>query len=310
MQERYAMSSDNASSTVTYTSVSFDSNGPSSWGIPLVNADEILDMDPYEEVAQQGQAYSLSPTYVPDPMELDEHVPVYVPEPEHPEYHAPSDDDIQVEDQPYADDASLTAESPGYIADSNSMEEDTDADSIDYPDKPEDGKEDDDEDPKEDPSEEHEPEDDDDDDDTDDEDERVKPLRVRALVMTIGLNLPKQILEAQTEALKPENLTAEDVGGMLRQDLTKERLKPHADGTLCLNNRSWLPCYGDLRTLVMHESHKSKYSIHSGSDKMYQDLKQLYWWPNMKANIATYVRKCLTCAKVKADHPKPSGLLV
>ncbi|GJV59292.1 putative reverse transcriptase domain-containing protein [Tanacetum coccineum] len=67
--------------------------------------------------------------------------------------------------------------------------------------------------------------------------ERVKPLRVRALVMTIGLNLPKQILEAQTEALKPKNLTAEDVGGMLRQDLTKERLKPRADGTLCLNNR-------------------------------------------------------------------------
>ncbi|GJZ29220.1 putative reverse transcriptase domain-containing protein [Tanacetum coccineum] len=119
--------------------------------------------------------------------------------------------------------------------------------------------------------------------------ERVKPLRVRALVMTIGLNLPKRILEAQIEALKPENLTAEDVGGMLRQDLTKERLKPRADGTLCLNNRSWLPCYGDLRTLVMHESHKSKYSIHPGSDKMYQDLKQLYWWPNMKANIATYI---------------------
>ncbi|GJQ96852.1 putative reverse transcriptase domain-containing protein [Tanacetum coccineum] len=97
--------------------------------------------------------------------------------------------------------------------------------------------------------------------------ERVKPLRVRALVMTIGLNLPKQILEAQTEALKPENLTAEDVGGMLRQDLTKERLKPRADETLCLNNRSWLPCYGDLRTLVMHESHKSKYSIHSKHQK-------------------------------------------
>ncbi|GKD76864.1 putative reverse transcriptase domain-containing protein, partial [Tanacetum coccineum] len=140
--------------------------------------------------------------------------------------------------------------------------------------------------------------------------ERSKPLRVRALVMTIGLNLPKQILEAQTEALKPENLTAEDVGGMLRQDLTKERLKPRADGTLCLDNRSWLPCYGDLRTLVMHESHKSKYSIHPGSDKMYQDLKQMYWWPNMKANIATYVSKCLTCAKVKAEHQKPFGLLV
>ncbi|GJT88972.1 putative reverse transcriptase domain-containing protein [Tanacetum coccineum] len=128
--------------------------------------------------------------------------------------------------------------------------------------------------------------------------------------MTIGLNLPKQILEAQTEALKPENLTAEDVGGMLRQDLTKEKLEPRADGTLCLNNRSWLPRYGDLRTLIMHESHKSKYSIHPGSDKMYQDLKQLYWWPNMKEDIATYVSKCLTCSKVKVKLQKPSGLLV
>ncbi|GJS86394.1 putative reverse transcriptase domain-containing protein [Tanacetum coccineum] len=60
----------------------------------------------------------------------------------------------------------------------------------------------------------------------------------------------------------------------------------------------------------MHESHKSKYSIHPGLDKMYQDLKKLYWWPNMKAEIATYVSKCLTCAKVKAEYQKPSGLLV
>ncbi|GKF06871.1 hypothetical protein Tco_0037539, partial [Tanacetum coccineum] len=82
---------------------------------------------------------------------------------EHPEYHAPSDDDIQVEDQPSADDASPTAESPRYNADSDSMEEDTDEDSIDYPDEPEDGEEDDDEDPEEDPSEEHEPKDDDED---------------------------------------------------------------------------------------------------------------------------------------------------
>ncbi|GKA03136.1 putative reverse transcriptase domain-containing protein [Tanacetum coccineum] len=140
--------------------------------------------------------------------------------------------------------------------------------------------------------------------------ERSKPLRVRALVMTIGLDLPKQILNAQTEAQKPENLKNEDVGGMIRKDLTKERLEPRADGTLCLNGRSWLPCYGDLRTVIMHESHKSKYSVHPGSDKMYQDMKKLYWWPNMKADIATYVSKCLTCAKVKAEHQRPSGLLV
>nr|GFB17144.1 putative reverse transcriptase domain-containing protein [Tanacetum cinerariifolium] len=70
-----------------------------------------------------------------------------------------------------------------------------------------------------------------------------RPLRVRALVMTIGLNLLKEILEAQTEALKPENLNDKDVGGMLRKDLPKEKLEPHADETLCLNNRS---CIGSL----------------------------------------------------------------
>ncbi|GJW79183.1 putative reverse transcriptase domain-containing protein [Tanacetum coccineum] len=140
--------------------------------------------------------------------------------------------------------------------------------------------------------------------------EWIKPLRVRALVMTIGLDIPKRILEAQIEALKPENLENEDVGGVIRKDIPKEKLEPRADRTLCLHGRSWLPCYGDLRSMIMHESHKSKYSIHPGSKKMYQDMKKLYWWPNMKADIATYVSKCLTCARVKAEHQRPSGLIV
>nr|GEX13229.1 hypothetical protein [Tanacetum cinerariifolium] len=78
--------------------------------------------------------------------------------------------------------------------------------------------------------------------------ERIKPLRVRALVMNIGLNLPKQILEAQIEPQKQKNFKNEDVGGMIRKDISKEKLEPRADGTLCLNGKSWLPCYGDLRT--------------------------------------------------------------
>ncbi|GJY82783.1 putative reverse transcriptase domain-containing protein [Tanacetum coccineum] len=147
--------------------------------------------------------------------------------------------------------------------------------------------------------------------------EREPPLRVRALVMTISLDLPKQILNAQTEARKPENIKKEDVGGMLIENakfpeaIREQKLEPRMNGTLS-SRHSWLPCYGDLRTVIMHESHKSKYSIHPGSDKMYmyQDMKKLYWWPNMKADIATYVSKCLTCAKVKAEHQRPSGLLV
>nr|GEZ42117.1 putative reverse transcriptase domain-containing protein [Tanacetum cinerariifolium] len=125
-----------------------------------------------------------------------------------------------------------------------------------------------------------------------------------------------QILNAQTDARKPESIKKEDVGGMLvknskdSEKVRTEKLEPRTDGTLCLNGRIWLPCYGDLWTVIMHESHKSNYSIHPGSDKMYQDMKNLYWWPNMKADIATYVSKCLTCAKVKTEHQKPPGLLV
>ncbi|GKF71543.1 hypothetical protein Tco_0207657, partial [Tanacetum coccineum] len=163
---------------------SSDSNGPSSWGIPLVNAGEIPEMDPYEEVAQQGT----------------------------PGVPSLSDDDIQVEDQPYAYDASPTAELPGYIADSDSMEEDTNADSIDYPDELEDGEEDDDEDPEDDPSEEHEPEDDDDDDDTDnadeepteDEEEGEHPAPVESFVVPIIDPVPSV---GDTEAFEMDKST-------------------------------------------------------------------------------------------------------
>ncbi|GKE08964.1 putative reverse transcriptase domain-containing protein [Tanacetum coccineum] len=86
-----------------------------------------------------------------------------------------------------------------------------------------------------------------------------EPLRVRALVMTIGLELPKQILKAQTEARKPKNLKSKDVGGMLIKasrepgKLRNEKLEPRANRMLCLNNRSWLPCYGDLRKVYSDE---------------------------------------------------------
>ncbi|GJT10837.1 putative reverse transcriptase domain-containing protein [Tanacetum coccineum] len=103
--------------------------------------------------------------------------------------------------------------------------------------------------------------------------ERIKPLRVRSLLMTIHLKLPSQILKAQTEALKEENIKAKNLRGM------DKAFEVHSDGTRC-------------------------------STKMYQDLKKLYWWPNMKVIIAKYASKCLTCSRVKAECQKPSGLLI
>nr|GEX49061.1 putative reverse transcriptase domain-containing protein [Tanacetum cinerariifolium] len=117
-------------------------------------------------------------------------------------------------------------------------------------------------------------------------------------------DLSERILKAQMEAIKKENVKAENLGRLL-----KPILEIRSDGIRYFDKRVWLPMYEGIRALVMHESHNSKYSIHPGSDKMYQDLKKLYWWLNMKVEIATYVSKCLTCAKVKAEHQKPSGLL-
>ncbi|GKC03308.1 putative reverse transcriptase domain-containing protein [Tanacetum coccineum] len=111
-------------------------------------------------------------------------------------------------------------------------------------------------------------------------------------------------VKAQKEAMKKKNVKAEKFRRLIKQIF---EFRP--DGTRYFGNRVWLPRFGGLRDLIMHESHKSKYSIHPGSDKICQDLKLLYWWPNMKANIATYVSKCLTYVKVKVEHQKPSGLL-
>ncbi|GKD40468.1 putative reverse transcriptase domain-containing protein [Tanacetum coccineum] len=101
--------------------------------------------------------------------------------------------------------------------------------------------------------------------------------------MTLHLKLPSQILEAQTEVIKEENIKAENLQGMDKE------FEVRPDGTRCIKNQSWLPLFGNLRDLIMHESHELKYSIHPSSDKMYQYLKKLYWWPNMKAIIAEYV---------------------
>ncbi|GKD97173.1 putative reverse transcriptase domain-containing protein [Tanacetum coccineum] len=122
--------------------------------------------------------------------------------------------------------------------------------------------------------------------------------------MTLHQKLPSKILEAQTKTIKEENIKAENLRGM------DKSFEVRPDGTRCIKNQSWLPLFGNLRDLIMDESHKSKYSIHPGSDKMYRDLKKLYWWPNMKAIIVEYVGKCLTCSRVKAECQKPSGLLI
>ncbi|GJT00011.1 putative reverse transcriptase domain-containing protein [Tanacetum coccineum] len=133
--------------------------------------------------------------------------------------------------------------------------------------------------------------------------ERVKPRRVRAMSMTIQSGMKEMIMAAQSEVFKQENVLAERLHGLDQQMERKE------DGSLYFMDRIWVHLVGDVRMVILNEAHKSKYFMHPGTDKMYYDLSDMYWWPVMKRDIAIYVSKCLTCAKVKAKHQRPSGLL-
>ncbi|GKE07239.1 putative nucleotidyltransferase, ribonuclease H, partial [Tanacetum coccineum] len=100
-----------------------------------------------------------------------------------------------------------------------------------------------------------------------------------------------------------ENVLAERLLGLDQQ------MERRGDKSLYFMDRIWVPLVGGMRTVIMDEAHKSRYSVHPGADKMYYDLRDMYWWPGMKRDITTYVSECLTCAKVKAKHQRPSGLL-
>ncbi|GJV92865.1 reverse transcriptase domain-containing protein [Tanacetum coccineum] len=133
--------------------------------------------------------------------------------------------------------------------------------------------------------------------------ERLKPRRVRAMSITIHSGLKTKILEAQGEASKNLKAPTEWLRGLERHYEQRD------DGEIYFFDRIWIPSVGGVRKLIMDEAHTSRYSVHLGADKMYYDLRYLYWWPCMKRDIAEYVSRCLTCSKIKAEHQKPSGFL-
>ncbi|KAI3776282.1 hypothetical protein L1987_46057 [Smallanthus sonchifolius] len=119
----------------------------------------------------------------------------------------------------------------------------------------------------------------------------------------IQTDIQTRILEAQHVSVTEGNMYEEMSCGV------ELLLESKPNGLLYYLNRIWVPDHDDLRAFLMNEAHKTRYSIHPGADKMYPDLRQLYWWPGIKKDIALYVAKCLTCSKVKAEHQRPSGLL-
>ncbi|GJY15165.1 putative reverse transcriptase domain-containing protein [Tanacetum coccineum] len=146
--------------------------------------------------------------------------------------------------------------------------------------------------------------------------------------MTISLDLPKQILNAHTEARKPENIKNEDVGGMLVENaknpeaIMTEKLEPCADGTLCLNGRSWLPGYGDFRTVIMHESYKSnsvltcaqgKADIKDHQDCWYNPRYLGWMWDKHHHDFVTKFSRCrkatTTIWEVVTRHGIPLSII-
>ncbi|KAD0416723.1 hypothetical protein E3N88_44297 [Mikania micrantha] len=121
--------------------------------------------------------------------------------------------------------------------------------------------------------------------------------------MTVQTSLRDQIIQAQQETMARDNLKHE------LDCVAEKHFETKQDGVIYFQDRVWIPAVDELRTLILDVAHKTRYSIHPGADKMYQDLRSFYRWPGMKKVVATYVGKCLTCAKVKAGHQKPSRLL-
>jgi hypothetical protein len=81
------------------------------------------------------------------------------------------------------------------------------------------------------------------------------------------------------------------------------------DGTICFGKRLVFPKNFELRQKILAKAHESQFSIHPGSNKMYQDVRKKFWWPHMKREVAQYVAECDTCQRVKAEHLKSVGTL-
>ncbi|KAK1431803.1 hypothetical protein QVD17_08482 [Tagetes erecta] len=94
---------------------------------------------------------------------------------------------------------------------------------------------------------------------------------------------------------------------MVWEDLKKLMIKRFCPQYETIYSKIWVPRFGEIQKGILDEAHKSRYSIHPGGTKMYQDLKRDYWWPGMKREVEVYVSKCLTCLQVKAEHQNSYG---
>ena len=115
-------------------------------------------------------------------------------------------------------------------------------------------------------------------------------------------------VQARIKALQSTDPEIQKVLGM-DDAKRKPDFQVTEDGILKFRGRLCVPDDLELKEEILSEAHRSNYSIHPGSTKMYQNLRQYYWWNGMKVDVAKHVAKCLTCQQVKAQHCKPGGML-
>jgi hypothetical protein len=123
------------------------------------------------------------------------------------------------------------------------------------------------------------------------------------ITIKVELTLEQEIWKGQLEDAKIQEIKEMIEAGKAPDFIEDEH------GTVWFRKRICVPDVYDLREKILQEAHDSAYSIHPGSTKMYQDLKERYWWYGMKRDVAAHVALCDVCQRVKAKHQRPAGLL-
>nr|XP_027083520.1 uncharacterized protein LOC113705811 [Coffea arabica] len=133
------------------------------------------------------------------------------------------------------------------------------------------------------------------------------PRLERLKVLFGNLSLKSPLLERIKEAQKTD-LVLRRNAEKVQKGKTLD-FKVGSEGVLRFRDRIVVPANEEIKKEILEESHRSRYTIHSGMTKMYHNVKGLYWWEGLKKDVAKFVQKCLICQQVKAEHQKPSGLL-
>ncbi|KAL0546911.1 hypothetical protein IC582_016830 [Cucumis melo] len=131
----------------------------------------------------------------------------------------------------------------------------------------------------------------------------VGAITMQLAQLTVQPTLRQRIIDAQSN----DPYLVEKRG--LAEAGQAEGFSISSDGGLVFERRLCVPSDSVIKTELLSEAHSSPFSMHPGSTKMYQDLKRVYWWRNMKREVAEFVSRCLVCQQVKAPRQKPAGLL-